>query len=306
MKKILSASNNAVRLSRHQTLASTLEKLGRATNQASRQQIGGHFIHRVLGYRGVILATFPAEKYDKFEHEGSLHLNLVLVDEVDASSKYPTCSFSSLRHEKLNGGIICADLVKSTDILPYQRPHETIKNSSLERFFFPFTIFSSTGESNHTLLSPKLEVEQFQNGINKNSRVMESSVFVPELSVNGKITLTAFCLAQNETGTSNWLVSVNYVDQGAKIEFARVDLSVVEENENKMAFRAASPEGVDTDTVHFSRTIKLRSKNQLAFVRADLRYRKTGVSEWIKVKSSHIVLLGQSVSSMEDLTDPDH
>ena len=36
---------------------------------------------------------------------------------------------------------------------------------------------------------------------------MESSVFVPELSVNGKITLTAFCLAQNETGTSNWLVS---------------------------------------------------------------------------------------------------
>ena len=179
----------------------------------------------------------------------------VLVDEVDASSKYPTCSFSSLRHEKLNGGIICADLVKSTDILPYQeksnfeklsyrklaekfctldlkRPHETIKNSSLERFFFPFTIFSSTGgatlfklfriefednripweklifsESNHTLLSPKLEVEQFQNGINKNSRVMESSVFVPELSVNGKITLTAFCLAQNETGTSNWLVS---------------------------------------------------------------------------------------------------
>ena len=44
----------------------------------------------------------------------------VLVDEVDASSKYPTCSFSSLRHEKLNGGLICADLVKSTDILPYQ------------------------------------------------------------------------------------------------------------------------------------------------------------------------------------------
>ena len=59
---------------------------------------------------------------------------------------------------------------------------------------------------------------------------------------------------------------MNYVDQGAKIEFARVDLSVVEENENNMAFRAASPEGVDTDTVHFSRTIKLRSKNQVIFL----------------------------------------
>ena len=64
---------------------------------------------------------------------------------------------------------------------------------------------------------------------------------------------------------------MNYVDQGSKIEFARVDLSVVEENENNMAFRAASPEGVDTDTVHFSRTIKLRSKNQVIFLFLRLR-----------------------------------
>lgn len=66
----------------------------------------------------------------------------MLVDENDATEKYPVAAFANLRHRDLSGGVVCLDIVNSEDVLPYSKPISTIDNSSLENFFHQFGIDS--------------------------------------------------------------------------------------------------------------------------------------------------------------------
>jgi CRISPR/Cas system CMR-associated protein Cmr5 small subunit len=46
-----------------------------------------------------------------------------------------------------------------------------------------------------------------------NSRTIEYASKQENVDVNSKITITAYCLAVNETGTSNWVISGNNISK---------------------------------------------------------------------------------------------
>lgn len=54
---------------------------------------------------------------------------------------------------------------------------------------------------------------------------------------------------------------VNFKDEGSQIQYAMLNLTVVEKVDNTFHFRAANPDDI-CDTIHFTRTVKLRELNQ--------------------------------------------
>lgn len=284
------------------TLRFNLEKLGHSAKTTQPQPVGHHFIHKTLGYRGVILHSYQSQLHHHLKHEKNIYQHLVLVDEIDATSKYPFMSFASIKHRNVGGGLTCTDIVRSDDILPYSRPLKTIKNSCLESFFFPLNIYpTTTPELQHTVLSPRTSLELLENEVNTNSRSLENNVKLPDLEIDSTVYITAFCLANNVSGTSNWIVSVNFKDEGSQIQYAMLNLTVVEKVDNTFHFRAANPDDI-CDTIHFTRTVKLREPNQIGFVQAEMKYKKSGVHEWIKMKSPIIVLIGRPMSKMSEIS----
>lgn len=210
----------------------------------------------------------------------------MLVDENDATEKYPVAAFANLRHRDLSGGVVCLDIVNSEDVLPYSKPISTIDNSSLENFFHQFV-------TRHTFLRAKQALNLLNNGHNMNSRTIEYASKQENVDVNSKITITAYCLAVNETGTSNWVISVHFEDLNAEINEGHVEISVTEQEENVLRSRINCNDS-KPDLLHFTRTIKLKNTSQVAFVRGNVKYKREGISGWITCRSPVIVLLGKS------------
>lgn len=281
----------------------TFERLGAAGGPAARHTPGQHFIHRKWGYRGVVLKSMPAERHkskDKLPNVSrSCHVNLVLVDELDATGKYPALALANLKHKHLAGGISCFDLVESEDIVPYRRPSKSISNSSLDNFFNTYNVDAGLNmiQNNESGLAQVVlgstgGVDLIEHTLNENVRVIQNSADLPALNIAAKVTLTALCLKKNPTGTSNWIITVDLEDTDSTIEGALIELTVVEESENTIRFRA-EPEELGVDSIHYARTIKLRHQAQVAFVSAKVTYRRSDFNQEIRMKSATAVLVGR-------------
>jgi len=281
----------------------TFERLGAAGGPAARHTPGQHFIHRKWGYRGVVLKSMPAERHkskDKLPNVSrSCHVNLVLVDELDATGKYPALALANLKHKHLAGGISCFDLVESEDIVPYRRPSKSISNSSLDNFFNTYNVDAGLNmiQNNESGLAQVVlgstgGVDLIEHTLNENVRVIQNSADLPALNIAAKVTLTALCLKKNPTGTSNWIITVDLEDTDSTIEGALIELTVVEESENTIRFRA-EPEDQGVDSIHYARTIKLRHQAQVAFVSAKVTYRRSDFNQEIRMKSATAVLVGR-------------
>lgn len=281
----------------------TFERLGAAGGPAARHTPGQHFIHRKWGYRGVVLKSMPAERHkskDKLpDVSRNCHVNLVLVDELDATGKYPSLALANLKHKHLAGGISCFDLVESEDIVPYRRPPKTISNSSLDNFFNLYNVDAGLNmiQKNESGLAQVVlgstgGIDLIEHTLNKNVRVIQNSADLPALNISAKVTLTALCLKKNPTGTTNWIITVDLEDTDSTIESALIELTVVEESENTIRFRA-EPEECGVDSIHYARTIKLRHQAQVAFVSAKVTYRRSDFNQEIRMKSATAVLVGR-------------
>jgi len=196
----------------------TFERLGAAGGPAARHTPGQHFIHRKWGYRGVVLKSMPAERHkskDKLpDVSRNCHVNLVLVDELDATGKYPSLALANLKHKHLAGGISCFDLVESEDIVPYRRPPKTISNSSLDNFFNLYNVDAGLNmiQKNESGLAQVVlgstgGIDLIEHTLNKNVRVIQNSADLHALNISAKVTLTALCLKKNPTGTTNWIIT---------------------------------------------------------------------------------------------------
>ena len=73
-------------------------------------------------------------------------------------------------------------------------------------------------------------------------------------------------------------MSVDLEDTDSTIEGALIELTVVEESENTIRFRA-EPEDQGVDSIHYARTIKLRHQAQVAFVSAKVTYRRSDFNQ---------------------------
>jgi len=301
----------------------TFERLGAAGGPAARHTPGQHFIHRKWGYRGVVLKSMPAERNGfelepfwitidlanpKTRHKSkdklpdvsrNCHVNLVLVDELDATGKYPSLALANLKHKHLAGGISCFDLVESEDIVPYRRPPKTISNSSLDNFFNLYNVDAGLNmiQKNESGLAQVVlgstgGIDLIEHTLNKNVRVIQNSADLHALNISAKVTLTALCLKKNPTGTTNWIITVDLEDTDSTIESALIELTVVEESENTIRFRA-EPEECGVDSIHYARTIKLRHQAQVAFVSAKVTYRRSDFNQEIRMKSATAVLVGR-------------
>lgn len=291
----------------------TFERLGAAGGPAARHTPGQHFIHRKWGYRGVVLKSMPAERHkskDKLpDVSRNCHVNLVLVDELDATGKYPSLALANLKvfesrlepasHKHLAGGISCFDLVESEDIVPYRRPPKTISNSSLDNFFNLYNVDAGLNmiQKNESGLAQVVlgstgGIDLIEHTLNKNVRVIQNSADLHALNISAKVTLTALCLKKNPTGTTNWIITVDLEDTDSTIESALIELTVVEESENTIRFRA-EPEECGVDSIHYARTIKLRHQAQVAFVSAKVTYRRSDFNQEIRMKSATAVLVGR-------------
>ncbi|CBY41490.1 unnamed protein product [Oikopleura dioica] len=270
----------------------TFERLGAAGGPAARHTPGQHFIHRKWGYRGVVLKSMPAERHkskDKLpDVSRNCHVNLVLVDELDATGKYPSLALANLKHKHLAGGISCFDLVESEDIVPYRRPPKTISNSSLDNFFNLYNVDAGLNmiQKNESGLAQVVlgstgGIDLIEHTLNKNVRVIQNSADLHALNISAKVTLTALCLKKNPTGTTNWIITVDLEDTDSTIESALIELTVVEESENTIRFRA-EPEECGVDSIHYARTIKLRHQAQVAFVSAKVTYRRSDFNQEIR------------------------
>jgi len=291
----------------------TFERLGAAGGPAARHTPGQHFIHRKWGYRGVVLKSMPAERHKSKDKLPSVsrncHVNLVLVDELDATGKYPALALANLKvfesrlepasHKHLAGGISCFDLVESEDIVPYRRPSQSISNSSLDNFFNTYNVDAGLNmiQNNESGLAQVVlgstgGVDLIEHTLNENVRVIQNTADLPALNISAKVTLTALCLKKNVTGTSNWIITVDLEDTDSTIEGALIELTIVEESENTIRFRA-EPEEQGVDSVHYARTIKLRHQAQVAFVSAKVTYRRSDFNQEIRMKSATAVLVGR-------------
>lgn len=281
----------------------TFERLGAAGGPAARHTPGQHFIHRKWGYRGVVLKSMPAERHKSKDKLPSVsrncHVNLVLVDELDATGKYPALALANLKHKHLAGGISCFDLVESEDIVPYRRPSQSISNSSLDNFFNTYNVDAGLNmiQNNESGLAQVVlgstgGVDLIEHTLNENVRVIQNTADLPALNISAKVTLTALCLKKNLTGTSNWIITVDLEDTDSTIEGALIELTIVEESENTIRFRA-EPEEQGVDSVHYARTIKLRHQAQVAFVSAKVTYRRSDFNQEIRMKSATAVLVGR-------------
>lgn len=281
----------------------TFERLGAAGGPAARHTPGQHFIHRKWGYRGVVLKSMPAERHKSKDKLPSVsrncHVNLVLVDELDATGKYPALALANLKHKHLAGGISCFDLVESEDIVPYRRPSQSISNSSLDNFFNTYNVDAGLNmiQNNESGLAQVVlgstgGVDLIEHTLNENVRVIQNTADLPALNISAKVTLTALCLKKNITGTSNWIITVDLEDTDSTIEGALIELTIVEESENTIRFRA-EPEEQGVDSVHYARTIKLRHQAQVAFVSAKVTYRRSDFNQEIRMKSATAVLVGR-------------
>ena len=67
-------------------------------------------------------------------------------------------------------------------------------------------------------------------------------------------------------------------DTDSTIESALIELTVVEESENTIRYRA-EPEEQVVDSIHYARTIKLRHQAQVAFVSAKVTYRRSDFNQ---------------------------
>lgn len=281
----------------------TFERLGAAGGPAARHTPGQHFIHRKWGYRGVVLKSMPAERHkskDKLpDVSRNCHVNLVLVDELDATGKYPSLALANLKHKHLAGGISCFDLVESEDIVPYRRPTKSISNSSLDNFFNTYNIDAGLNmiQKNEpgmaqVVLGSTGGIDLIEHTLNENVRVIQNSADLPALNIAASVTLTALCLKKNPSGTTNWIITVDLEDTDSTIESALIELTVVEESENTIRYRA-EPEEYGVDSIHYARTIKLRHQAQVAFVSAKVTYRRSDFNQEIRMKSATAVLVGR-------------
>ncbi|CAG5099186.1 Oidioi.mRNA.OKI2018_I69.XSR.g16327.t2.cds [Oikopleura dioica] len=296
------------------------ERLGAAGGPAARHTPGQHFIHRKWGYRGVVLKSMPAERHkskDKLpDVTKNCHVNLVLVDELDATGKYPSLALANLKvfnngnlepasHKHLSGGISCFDLVESEDIVPYRRPPKTISNSSLENFFNTYNVDAGLSmiqknESAQVVLGSTGGIDMIEHALNENVRVITNTAELPALNISAKVTLTAMCLKKNPTGTTNWIITVDLEDTDSTIEGALIELTVIEESENTIRYRA-EPHEQGVDSIHYARTIKLRHQSQVAFVSAKVTYRRSDFSQEIRMKSATAVLVGRRNLTQESV-----
>lgn len=286
------------------------ERLGAAGGPAARHTPGQHFIHRKWGYRGVVLKSMPAERHKSRDKLPAIskncHVNLVLVDELDATGKYPSLALANLKHKHLAGGISCFDLVESEDIIPYRRPPKTISNSSLENFFNTYNVDAGLSmiQKNESGLAQVVlgstgGIDLIEHTLNENVRVIQNSADLPALNIAAKVTLTALCLKKNATGTTNWIITVDLEDTDSTIESALIELTVVEESENTIRYRA-EPEEQAVDSIHYARTIKLRHQAQVAFVSAKVTYRRSDFNQEIRMKSATAVLVGRRNLTQKD------
>jgi len=281
----------------------TFERLGAAGGPAARHTPGQHFIHRKWGYRGVVLKSMPAERHKSKDKlpvvSRNCHVNLVLVDELDATGKYPSLALANLKHKHLAGGISCFDLVESEDIVPYRRPPKSISNSSLDNFFNTYNVDAGLNmiQKNESgmaqvVLGSTGGIDLIEHTLNENVRVIQNSADLPALNIAASVTLTALCLKKNPTGTTNWIITVDLEDTDSTIESALIELTVVEESENTIRYRA-EPEEYGVDSIHYARTIKLRHQAQVAFVSAKVTYRRSDFNQEIRMKSATAVLVGR-------------
>jgi len=221
------------------------------------------------------------------------------VDELDATGKYPALALANLKHKHLAGGISCFDLVESEDIVPYRRPSQSISNSSLDNFFNTYNVDAGLNmiQKNESGLAQVVlgstgGVDLIEHTLNENVRVIQNTADLPALNISAKVTLTALCLKKNVTGTSNWIITVDLEDTDSTIQGALIELTIVEESENTIRFRA-EPEEHGVDSVHYARTIKLRHQAQVAFVSAKVTYRRSDFNQEIRMKSATAVLVGR-------------
>lgn len=290
MKKLL--NQKAAPLIRTQVRLAHFTQVGQVPNLEEKSLVGRHFIHKTLGYRGVILCSFESQRHNHFHPLEDLKQTLVLVDEIDATSKYPNLTLASLKHRYLAGGLNCFDIVQEKDLVFYDNPTESITNITLENFFYPFQIFP-----NQTLLSPKNSLSLLSPKSGRHSRILESKIESPDQNVNITCSITAYCLAENVTGTSNWVVTVHLEDSETTFEFVKIELSVTEEKENKHNFKLANNHGSDCHYIHWGRTIKLKHSTSLAFVKAKIVFKKAGFDELMSISSPTAVLVGNILNA---------